>query len=359
MTKKQILRCVSFLVVAFMTVLLLCDMFQLKNTYNYVKRFHTYRNLSKNTVDAVFVGSSGTDRYWMAAKAYEEYGMTAFTLSVDEMPSWLYTNVLDEVYKYQNPEVVFIDIRVFGQNNTKLERMDTRARRVLDSMPLLSYNRIKAAFKTMKCINKMHPDQPKFDASFILPFIKFHTRWQEEDYKLKENIGNTEHLYAGYFINKTRSVQVTPQKAKAYDFDLEVALDPLAEESLYELIDYIKEKNINAVFIDTPQYKSKEETGRGNVVYKILEENGMEYINFFTDKSDGSFTVDLDPKQDFYDDAHVNYYGAEKFTEYFAKYLKEKYDFPDRRNDENVKEYWDGKYDAIKDKIAEFKSKKK
>ena len=37
--------------------------------------------------------------------------------------------------------------------------------------------------------------------------------------------------------------------------------------------------------------------------------------------------------RDFQDSSHLNYNGADKFTRYLGKYLKENYDLPDRRND--------------------------
>ena len=49
-----------------------------------------------------------------------------------------------------------------------------------------------------------------------------------------------------------------------------------------------------------------------------------------------------------------NSYGAEKYTAVLAAYLDENYDLPDRRNDEAVKKDWDGVYDSLKAKIAEF-----
>ena len=51
---------------------------------------------------------------------------------------------------------------------------------------------------------------------------------------------------------------------------------------------------------------------------------------------------------------HVNFYGAEKFTDALAAYLNEHYDLPDRRNDEAVKGDWDGIYDELLFEIREY-----
>ena len=354
MTKKHIVRVVAFFAVFCVMVGGLCDLFELENNSNYDKRFTTLRKFADDTIDAVWIGTSGADRYWIAAKAYEQYGMTVYPLSSDAMPTWLFTNVIDEVYTYQDPRLILIDLRAFGQDNNKASTMDARARRVLDAMNFFSINRIKTAFKTMKTVHETFEDESRWDPSYLLSFIKYHSKWSEEDYSFDQNIGNREHKYAGFFINKTLSVQVKPQKPAAYDWELRAPLDPTAEASLYELLDYIEKKQLKVLFVDTPQFKDPTEMGRANTVYDILDEHGVEYVHFFTERPDGAFTIELDGQTDFYDDGHVNYKGAEKFTDAFAAYLNETYKFPDRRKQPEVAEYWDGKYEMIVERIEKY-----
>ena len=72
MTKQQITKVVAFCLIVCIMLLCLCDLFEHNNLSNYSRRIHTYRTLEEDTVDAVFLGTSGVDRYWIAAKAYEE-----------------------------------------------------------------------------------------------------------------------------------------------------------------------------------------------------------------------------------------------------------------------------------------------
>lgn len=357
MTKKDIVRVVVFVAVFCLMVVALCDLFELGNNSNYDKRFTTLRSFADDTIDAVYIGTSGADRYWIAAKAYEEYGMTVYPLSSDAMPTWLFTNVIDEVYTYQDPELILIDLRAYGQSNEKKTVMDARARRVLDAMSPFSINYVKTAFKTMASIHSVFEDQSKWDLSYLLSFIKYHSKWADEDFSFEKGFGNKEHNYAGFFVNKTLSMQAEPQKAVVYDPHVIEPLDPLTESSLYELLEYIEKKDLNVLFVDTPQFKNETEMGRANAVYKILDEHGVEYIHFFTEGMDGAFTIEFDWKKDFYDEGHVNYYGAEKFTDAFAAYLDEHYDFPDRRNDPGAAAYWDGKYQNIVEKMADYEKR--
>ena len=360
MTKKEIGRAVAFALVVCLMLVLLCDLFELENSSNYDKRFYTYRNFNDDTIDAVWIGTSGADRYWIPSKAYEEYGMTVYPLVSDAMPTWLLVNMIEEAYTYQNPELIIIDTRAFGQTNPRARRMENRSRRVLDAMQYLSPNWFKATFKTTTTIHKAFNNKQVLDASYLLPFIKYHSKWEEDDYTLESNLGGKIHSYAGFFMNSQLSVQQaeTAPVPVRYNANVYIDLDPVSEESLYELLEYITANNINVLFVDTPQYKTLLEMGRANTVYRILDEYDIDYINLCQTDKEGNFylNADLDPATDFYDEGHVNYYGAEKFTAMFAAYLDENYDLPDRRDDESVKEYWDGIYKKTKRAIARWEN---
>ncbi len=358
MTKKQFLRSVIFFLLVFAMLFTLCDIFELINTSNFSRRFYTYRNLPEDTVDAVYIGTSGLDRYIINPKIYEEYGMSIFPLTVDALPCWLYTNMIEEAYTYQNPELLIIDTRSFGQDNVKTETMDASGRRVIDIMDFFSINRLKVAFKTMKQIHAVDEKQSRFDLSYIFSFIKYHSKWEEEDFRFKNNIGSVPHQYAGFTVNTKNTVNRVPQEAILYDLTYQEDLDPMSEEALYELLDYIEEKDLNVMFLDTPEFRTKKQMGRANRINQIIEDAGYPLLQFYTSEEAGKFTIDLDVNTDFYDESHVNYYGAIKFTDYFADYLDENYDLPDRRNDENAAKYWDGIYETLINKIESLEKKK-
>ena len=355
MTKKEFGRCIAFLLVVCVTLYLLCDLFELKNTYNYDKRFATYRKLNENTVDAVWVGTSGVDRYWIAPKAYEEYGITLFPLSYDSMPMWLYESMIEEAYTYQTPQLIIADMRAFGQYNIDARTLDVRGRRALDMMDFFSVNRIKTAFTVMQIMHETF-DEPRFNLSYLLSFIKYHTMWKDDDYLISRHLGSKAHAYMGFHMSTNVSTLQTPLEINPFDYECYEALDPLAEDTLYALLEYASVNNIELLFVDTPQCKNEIEMGRSNALMQILEEEGVNYINFCETDEHGNFiyNMNLDLETDFYDESHVNYYGAEKFTEIFSAYLEEHYDLPDRRGDNAVQEQWDGIYDKIKNRIAKL-----
>lgn len=357
-TKKQIMRFIAFSLCVCIMLTALCEVFELSDNLSYTKALNTYRDLPEDTVDAVWVGTSGVHRYWIPSQAYEDYGITVYPFSVNAMPTWLFTNAIDEVYAYQNPELIIIDVRAYAQNNKKKKAMEVRARRLIDSMEFFSLNRVKTALKTAKTINSLSEKGTSLGLSYLLPVIKYHSKWADEDFELKNNFADLKHEYLGFQVAYPSTIRKSPQKNKVYNSEVLSDLDPIAEESLYELLDYIEEKDLNVIFVDTPKFKKEYEMGRANTVYKILEERGIKYINYSDTDQDGNMNEDFgfDYKNDFMDNSHTNYYGAEKFTKVFAKHLYENYDLPDRRNDEKVKADWDGVYQKLKNQIKELES---
>ncbi len=358
MTKKQFLRAIAFFVCVAIMVVGLCDLFEESNTENSNKRFYKFRNLPQNTIDAVMVGTSGTDRYWIPSQAYEKYGMTVYPMSTNSMPVFLLINLIEEVYTYQNPELLIIDIRPFTQDNIDTNRMDAKARLLLDVMAPFSINRVKAALNTMDAIKKVEPNKSSFDLSLFFSFIKFHSRWTENSFRIQRNMGDVEHNYLGFYIGN-KMISKYNLNPTGYNPDIFVELDPLCEEILYELFDYIKANNLNVLFFDSPQKRDENDMGRSNTVYKILEKEGYNFVHYYDANDSDGITIDFDYEGDFYNSGHTNFYGATKFTEAFSSYLHENYDLPDRRNDENVKADWDGIQDNLIVKINEIEEEKR
>ena len=352
MTKKQLLRCIAFLMATFLMLLALCDLFEQENHNNHDQRYREYRDLEENTVDAIYVGTSGVDRYWIAAKAYDEYGMTVYPVSFDACPVWLIPHIIEDALRYQDPQLILLDIRAFTQD-CYASVMDTRARRVIDSMDFWSPVRWKAASRTVELIHQVDPAMSEWDISFHIPFVKHHSKW-DKDYWFQLNMGDRAHQYLGFYMNDWLTIHKEAQDPEMYFSDVTCPLDPIAEEALYDTIDFIRERNLNVLFIDSPKLFEESEMARTNRILDILEEEGFECLNFYTEKYDGSFTIELDPENDFYNLNHVNYYGAEKYTAVLAAYLDAHYDLPDRRNDEAVRKDWDGVYEALKAKVKEY-----
>ena len=162
---------------------------------------------------------------------------------------------------------------------------------------------------------------------------------------MNEFIGEYAYSELGFYMGPARTIVTTKDfEDKTAETETRGALHPVAEESLNEFLDYLDTKDYEVLFINTPQGRSEEEMSTNNTIADIVSERGYKYL--ICEIGD-----DYDKEKDFYNDGHVNYYGALKFTDYFCEYLLENYDLKDRRNDENCK-YWEGHMDKIIDAVA-------
>ena len=356
MTKKHVIRLVAFILAACCTLVLLSDLFEQENTNHISLRYTAFHELNKNTLDAVFIGTSGVDRYWIGAKAYEEYGMTVYPLASDGMPAWLFVNQIKYICSRQDPKLIIVDARPFGQAPTRASKMEVQARRVLDAMPFFSVRYLEAAFTAMKVIQTEHPEEDFFKISYLLPFVKYHTKWEEDDYSIHANLSPDAHEYGGFLMSPSLSIRQKPHKGFVYDTTLTKELGGIYQDALYDLLAYAKEKDLQLLFVDTPQQKDEHQVSTANTIGKILAEEGVPYLNYCLTDDQANFSLipELDRKTDFYNSGHVNYYGAEKFTAHLAKYLDENYDFEDHRQEAKAKEDWDGMYDRIKKTVEKF-----
>ena len=339
MTKNQILRVAALLMVFIGLVMLLSSVFRFEDSYSSA-RYKTYFDLPEDTVDVLLTGTSGIDRYWIAAKGYEEYGITAYPLSFDAMPSWLMVNVMKEALEHQNPKLLIFDMRGFTVSYTdQLYKYESPIHRTIDVMRLTSVNRFNAATKSAKIVGE-RVGWTNFSAlSFYLPFIKYHTRWSTSGFSI-ESMKLEPSKYLGLFLDAGRSLEEVPLQLTEKTDEM-IALDPICEEALHELLAYLDGLDCEVLFLDTPKHMKKKEYGRMNTLCSILDERGYKYKCFSAE--DGTYNL----YTDFYNLTHVNYKGAEKFTEVFAEYLKENYALPDRRKDEACRKDWAGVYERI------------
>lgn len=352
MNKKQVLRTAVFACVLIVVLYLMCSLFRGSNNLA-AKGFNKFYDLEEETVDAIIVGTSGIDRYWIAAKGYEEYGITMYPLATNAQPTWTMLNTIKEA-KEQNQDLklVVVDMRPFTvEYEPGVERPEAFSRQAIDLLPLLSKNRVDAIERTLEHLQMINPDEEYDRLSFYLPFIKFHPKWSEDNFSFKK-ILNQESDYLGFHMAKHHStIQTSIDKRTQYTDEVGEITD-IAKKNLYDILDYCKEQGYEVLFVNTPHYLGPNNVKKMNAVAAILEEEGVPYLNY-TVVDESVYNLE----EDYYNDGHVNYYGAEKFTTIFAKYLDENYDLPDRRNDENVKKDWDGVYKKIKDKIADWEEK--
>lgn len=354
MTKKEVLRCIAFGLLLCVVLVMLCGLFENKNNSNWEKRLSAYKEYPKDTVDAIYVGTSGADRYWIGAKAYQDYGMTVYPISTDGLPAWLYTNAMEFALLTQDPELVILDMRSFADQSSP-DDMDVCARRFLDALDFGSPLWFRTALKSMEKIHEVDNTKSRLDLSFLLSFIRFHPQWAEDDYLFSNQIGDKPSPYNGFFMNSSLTAFPEPIDPIQHDNTITQELTPLCEEALYEIIDFAQEHDLEILFVDSPKIQTEIDAGCSNYLYDLLDAKGIPYVTFYdTSVPVGGCTLDFDYEKDFYNEGHVNFYGAVKYTDALAAYLNENYNLPDRRGEEATDAIWSGTYEKILKTVASY-----
>ena len=74
-----------------------------------------------------------------------------------------------------------------------------------------------------------------------------------------------------------------------------------------------------------------------NYMQRVINEYGFDFLN----TNDYYNEIGLDYSKDFYNENHVNVFGAEKYTEFVADYIATNYDFVDKRETEKFSRWND------------------
>lgn len=283
----------------------------------------------KNSLDIVYIGSSNANTSFNTVLAYNLYGFTTGMLST-ESQSFINTKYLiEESEKYQNPKLYIIDISNLA---TDFRYLEDGCRKTFDSMKF-SKNKIDMINESL-----LYANIPKEKyLSYYFKFLLYHNQWKNVDITNFKNYENNWDIYYKGFLFNSFTAEINPQE----EFELTDESFELQENNknvLLNLIDYIKEKNLNVIFVLPNRKYWYPEIQMLNDSIDIIRNSGFKAINFNILNN-----FKIDNQQDLYNETHMNIYGSTKYTLYFSKYLDETYDLPDHRNNSKYSS-WDKEY---------------
>ncbi len=293
-----------------------------------IKNIAGFYGEEDNTLDMVYIGGSATFVYWEPLKAYEEYGIASYNYAINSVQAETYIYSIKEVLKTQNPELIIIDARAF-QYRDDVKRGPTTAH---------YYNFTTGLPFSKNRFDYIEDNVPKYlkedTLAYHFDLIKYHTRREDFDFKtsIKMMLGTYENEYKGFGFYQ----QVASIEKQNFKTTKELAVSDETKKILNDLLDFMKTVDTEFLFVVSPYSMPIKDKQKFNYVQKIIEEAGYPFLdaNEFYDE------MNLDFDTNFYNVNHVNIFGAEKYTEFLADYLKENYDLPDRREDPTY-ESWD------------------
>ena len=316
------------------------------------KNFAGFYNEKENTLDMVYVGGSACFLSYQPLRSWNKYGFTSYNLAHNSPTPQSIKYYMEEAEKTQNPQLFLVDLRPFqyGENpgwDKKYKIMETESyiRNGADSM--------KYSYTRYKLINESVKDKEK-RLYYHLDFFKYKSRLQTLLSKIllsesKKDINNL--VEFDYMDNeediRTKGYQFADKTAKRKFTDFsnvtEIGtLDHEVHQKFIDLLEYCKEKEHKVLFIVHSYLQAKSHKIRYNYMKEVIEQYGFDFLN----TNDYYKEIGLDYSKDFYDNNHTNVFGAEKYTDFVAKYIDEKYNLPDKRGDEAFSD-WNTCYDEF------------
>ncbi len=301
----------------FLTVLVSCLVLQqyfLRNVDHNTLRVEGYYQEERNSLDVVLIGASDIYTSFMPGRAYEQFGFTGYLLASESITASGVETAVKEVVRTQHPGLIVIEANAFLYGNAENEDDEAHLRKFFDNLPL-SRNKLDYILKNV-------PEDKK--AEYLFPFVKYHGLWNEYPDRFFMTANDLSLDVRGYNYLKgfrtTAEIYKTDREcfnSRIADEHGELDLDPKLEKKLTDLLDYCKSQDLNVVFVRAPHYVTAEtydRVKRSNRMAGIVKEYGYDYYRFEND----AVSIGIDEKRDFYNDDHMNVYGALKFTDYLA-----------------------------------------
>lgn len=287
----------------------------------------------ENGHDVIFVGDCEVYENFSPVTMWRENGITSYIRGSAQQLIWQSYYLLEEVFERESPKVVVYNVQSMKYSEPQSEAYN---RMTLDGMPL-------STIKLEAIRASMTEDEDMI--SYLVPFLRYHSRWSEltsEDFEY--TFDRDPVTVAGYLMRSdTEPMTKLPTASALDDYDI--------GDVCWEYLDKMRElcdaNGATLVLIKSPSLWPHWYDEWDEQVSDYAEEHGLAYINLLSVSDD----IGIDMQTDTYDGGlHLNIYGAEKLSAYFAEILSEEYNVPDRRGDEAIAADWDKKcsdYDAL------------
>lgn len=315
--------------------------------------YKAFYDLQDDTVDAVIIGASSVSRYYIAPKAYVDYGISSFVIGPASTPVIFADNIMKLTAEKQDPKVYVVELRNILKGYGAVN--EAAIRRTTDSLPLTEKERYEMIDEGLKTLRK-HAKKGSYDDSridYLFPIVKYGSRMVEPD--SKDRVTADELMLNGPY-NTTQgfhfsSPTVTQASQNVPTFYSETGeLDDDTKEILDGVLEYCDTIDTPVLFTFSPLCATEEDQLTMNAVTEYVESRGYDCLNFNSEKM--SDAVGLDYSTDFYNNHHVNYLGAEKYTKYLSEYLIDHYDLPDHRGDSTYAA-WEEGYEDYEDYVSD------
>lgn len=339
MTRRQAVKSIIF--IAIFLYLLMTVTYIIRTNGDVKDRFTGFYAEADDSIDVVMIGSSPVFPYYAAPMMWGEYGISAYPLSSNLQRPVAAPYLVEEVRKTQSPSLYIFEMRMYTARDTDLTNNMAYTRGVTDNMKY-SWNRIKT-------INAMVDDVSE-RYTYYFDIFKYHSNWKTMI--LPEQLASFRYEKPDERKGYVMKNEVYPCEAVDTSAITEkLPMPEYQEKCLRDLLEYLKENKLQALFILSPMVMEEDKQKMYNYMDDIIGDYGYEFLNM-----NGCYEeIGLDFAKDFSDNGiHVNAVGAQKCTKYLSEYITKEYSLEDRRGEDGY-ESWDASYEQWKQEFETAK----
>ena len=244
----------------------------------------------KNPHDVIFIGDCEVYENFSPVTMWRECGITSYIRGTAQQLIWQSYYLLEEAFRHENPKIVVYNVQAMKYDEPQSEAYNRMA---LDGM------RLNAS--KLGAIRASMMEDEEF-ISYLIPLLRYHSRWEEigpEDWQYLFHRDPV--TVAGYLMR----ADVKPMKRLP---STPILADTEIGSRCWEYLDKI---------------------------HALCEQHGARLVLI---KSPSIWPL------------HLNIYGAEKASAYFAHLLSDRFGLSDHRGDPIIAADWNGKcqqYDAL------------
>lgn len=335
-TKKNLIR-IGFLLLLVATIYFISNILRVKS-YHGINQIEGLYWQPENSIDAVMMGSSHIHCNVNTALLWENYGIASYDYSGAEQPLWMTYHYLRELYKYQNPKVVVLDL--YAPVRFKEDYQYDWISENIYGMRF-SWNKLEMLAVSV---------EPAHLLQYFPSFMVYHDRYNDlkkEDFEHFWWDGEEKQAFKGYTPYWEKNPQAMPDISESEAGGLSAK----SEKYLRKIIDFMEKKEGELILIAAPYIITEEDQKGYNQIAEMAEEEQVIFINY----NEYYKEMELDFGQDFNDESHLNYWGSCKFTNYLGEFLSSFDDIKDRRGEEGY-ESWEDNVKMIQEELNNFEN---
>lgn len=291
----------------------------------YQTMLNTFLSEPCDSYDVIALGSSHLYCSFNPNELYRKYKIRSFALATREQPPAISYGYLKMAMERHHPSVVLLETFMFAGSGGSAPVGDGVTHDSLDPVPL--------GFEKIGMIKSVKHEGALED--YLFPFIKYHSRWKELQRKDFVGFDALERDFCRGYKAFTETSKVTIKPVRLMDYPKVPLLnqDAVWLERIRELV---MAHGARLVLLTAPYNSPALGHGRHRFLDEYAKKHGLLNINMNVLYD----VVGFDGNRDFFDQGHLNVFGADKATEYIGRRLVEMCTHRDDAINEDKEPIW-------------------